>query len=229
VSDFRSLDVALGGQGAPLVPAGDKFLFGEYEVCVNLGGIANLSYDVKGKRTAYDICFVNMGLNYLAAKLNKDFDKDGEIASEGSPDKKLLERLNKIYGGLSAKRPSLGREIFEHRIKPLLDNESISIPDRLRTFTESAATEIIKSLPDKPVNVLCTGGGAFNAFLIYSMLNKCNNNTSIIIPDEEVVKFKEALVFAFLGVLKVRNEINCFKTVTGASRVSICGLQIGFD
>jgi anhydro-N-acetylmuramic acid kinase len=229
VNDFRSLDVALGGEGAPLVPAGDKVLFNEYEVCLNLGGIANLSHDEKGKRIAYDICFVNMGLNYLAAKLNKDFDKDGEVASEGSINKKLLTRLDKIYDKLKTKRPSLGREIFERQIKPLLDDENISIPDKLRTLTESAAAEIIKALPNGPANVLCTGGGAFNAFLIYAMLSKCRDNISIVIPDEEVVKFKEALVFAFLGVLKVRNEINCLKSVTGASRDSSGGLQIGFN
>jgi anhydro-N-acetylmuramic acid kinase len=228
INDFRSLDVALGGQGAPLVPAGDKILFSEYEVCLNLGGIANLSHDVKGKRIAYDICFVNMGLNYLAGKLNKDFDKDGEIAAAGSINKKLLAKLDKIYGKLSVSKPSLGREIFERQFKPLLDDESISIPDKLRTFTESASTEIIKSLPKGSINVLCTGGGAFNVFLIYSMLNKCNDDTSIVIPDEAVVKFKEALIFAFLGVLNVRNEINCLKSVTGAIRDSSGGLQIGF-
>jgi anhydro-N-acetylmuramic acid kinase len=228
VNDFRSLDVALGGQGAPLVPAGDKFLFGDYDVCLNLGGIANLSLDVKGKRVAFDICFANMGLNYLAQKLNKTFDHNGNLAQEGSVNTKLLSRLNKVYDKLRSNRPSLGREIFEKQIQPFLDDEKISVHDKLRTFVESTATEIVAAFPKGNANVLCTGGGSFNSFLISSMLDRCSDTTSLVIPDEEVVKFKEALVFAFLGVLRVRGEVNCLKSVTGASSDCSGGTMIGF-
>jgi anhydro-N-acetylmuramic acid kinase len=228
VNDFRSLDVALGGQGAPLVPAGDRILFSDYEVCLNIGGIANLSMDVKGKRTASDICFANMGLNYLAGKLNKAYDKDGAIAADGLINNKLLSKLDKVYNNLKTSRPSLGREIFEHQIKPLLDDEKISVPDSMRTFAESTAKEIVNAFPFTAANVLCTGGGAFNAFLISAMLDRCSDAVSLVVPDEEVVKFKEALIFAFLGVLKVRGEVNCLKNVTGASRDSSGGTMIGF-
>ena len=121
VFDFRSLDVMLGGEGAPLVPAGDKFLFGEYDVCLNLGGIANLSRDIKGKRVAFDICFNNMGLNYLMATIGKEFDENGTMSSEGHVDVEMMKKLNAVYSDLRKRRPSLGREIFEQRVKPILD------------------------------------------------------------------------------------------------------------
>lgn len=230
VYDFRTLDVALGGQGAPLVPIGDKLLFSTYDVCLNLGGIANLSADVKGKRTAYDICFMNMGLNYLAGKAGKSFDRNGNWAREGSIDTTLARKLSGVYEGLRTSRPSLGREMFEKRILPLLDNKKIPLKDRLCTFTESSAHEVasaILSLKNRP-DVLCTGGGSFNSFFISRLLHICGDNAELIIPDEAVVKFKEALVFAFLGLLRVRGEVNSLRSVTGASRSSSSGLLIGF-
>lgn len=230
IYDFRSLDVARGGQGAPLVPAGDKFLFSEYEACLNLGGIANISMDIKGNRKAFDICFVNMGANYLAAKKGKGFDKGGMIASSGEVNKKMLSALNGIYKKLHAKRPSLGRETFERQIKPWLDKKDISVEDKMRTFIESSANELIQAFPvtNAKTNVLCTGGGAFNSFLITTLLDKLSDTIDLIIPDEEVVKFKEALVFAFLGVLRAQGEVNCLKSVTGANIDSSSGLKIGF-
>lgn len=229
VYDFRSLDVLLEGEGAPLVPAGDKFLFGEYDVCLNLGGIANLSMEIKRNRIAYDICFVNMGLNYLAAKAGKSYDVNGAMAEQGELDSSLWKALAKIHSGLRKKRPSLGREIFEKQIQPLLDNEEISLNNRLRTFTESAAAEVASAIisNNERAKVLCTGGGAFNSFFILRLLELCGDHATLIIPDNEVVKFKEALVFAFLGVLRARNEINCLKSVTHASRNSSSGVMVG--
>jgi anhydro-N-acetylmuramic acid kinase len=230
VYDFRSLDVIRGGEGAPLVPAGDKFLFHEYDVCLNLGGIANLSMDVKKQRLAYDVAFTNMGLNYLMSKVGKAYDRNGEKSSEGEVNKKLYQKINNIYTKLRSTRPSLGREIFEKKIQPLLDDDSASLEDRLRTFTESAAAEIIYAIMEhkKNPNVLCTGGGAFNAFLVSRMLDLLGDDGTLIIPDEEIVKFKEALVFAFLGVLRVRDEANCLQSVTKATQDSSGGVLVGF-
>jgi anhydro-N-acetylmuramic acid kinase len=230
VYDFRTLDVLRGGEGAPLVPAGDKFLFAEYDVCLNLGGIANLSRDVNGQRKAYDICFVNMALNYLAAKVGKSFDKNGAMAADGDIDKGTLRKLNSIYRGMAAKKPSLGREIFEKRIKPLLEDKKISLNNRLRTVTESSASEIIKAVSDakKIPKVLCTGGGAFNSFLVSRMLDIAEDKVTLIIPEDEIVKFKEALVFAFIGLLRVRDERNCLRSVTGAASDSSSGVLAGF-
>ncbi len=230
VCDFRMQDVAFGGQGAPLVPVGDRLLFGDYDVCLNLGGIANLSTENKGKRLAYDICFCNMTLNVLAAEASKKFDRNGMMAASGNVNDKLLARLNRIYRTYHAKRPSLGREIFEKELAPLVTDRSVPLEDRLCTFTESAAVEICSAIltQKRSAQVLCTGGGAFNAYLVSRMLEHGGDNITFIIPDESVVNFKEALIFGFLGVLRVRDENNCLKSVTHALRDSSSGTMIGF-
>jgi anhydro-N-acetylmuramic acid kinase len=229
IYDFRALDVQLGGEGAPLVPIGDKFLFSEYDVCLNLGGIANLSMDIKGKRVAYDVCFINMGLNYLMASIGKSFDEGGQLSSSGSVDGPTLKKLDKVNESFRKKRPSLGREIFEKQIQPILDATGISLADKLRTFTESAAKEIASAIVSNKNNakVLCTGGGTFNSFFVSCLLEHCGDNAALIIPDEHIVKFKEALVFALLGILRVQRKPNCLKSVTGASRDNSGGVLVG--
>jgi anhydro-N-acetylmuramic acid kinase len=230
VFDFRSQDVILGGQGAPLVPAGDKFLFSEYDICLNLGGIANLSLEVNRQRKAFDICFTNMGLNYLAAKAGKEFDKNGKMAESGEVNQNLLRKFTKLYDSIEENRPSLGRELFEKKFLPLLDDKKISIPDKLRTLTESSASAIVSAILERKKNpkVLCTGGGAFNTFLISRMLDLAGDDATLILPEENIIKFKEALVFAFLGLLRVRDEVNCLKSVTGATRDTSAGVLAGF-
>jgi anhydro-N-acetylmuramic acid kinase len=229
IYDFRSLDVQLGGEGAPLVPAGDKFLFPEYDVCLNLGGIANLSMKIKGKMISYDVCFINMGLNHLVSKIGKAFDEGGYMASTGTVEPFLLKELNRVYTSLRTKRPSLGREIFEQGIKPLLDTAGIQLKDKLRTFTESSAREIAFAVLSGKRNpkVLCTGGGTFNSFFVSCLLEHCGDQAILIVPEEDVVKFKEAMVFSFLGVLRMLRQSNCFKSVTGANRDSCGGVLVG--
>jgi anhydro-N-acetylmuramic acid kinase len=230
VCDFRSLDVILGGEGAPLVPVGDKFLFGEYDVCLNLGGISNLSMDIKGKRVAFDVSFCNMGLNYLMAKTGKEFDEDGALSSLGEENFTMTKELNKVYNTLRRSRPSLGREIFENKIRPILDTTGVSLKDKLYTYTTTCVKEIAQAIlsSKKNAKVLCTGGGAFNSFLISRLLDYCGDDATLIIPEDDIIKFKEALVFAFLGVLRVRGENNCLQSVTGAKRNSSSGVLIGF-
>ncbi len=227
IYDFRSLDVKLGGQGAPLVPIGDKLLFGEYDACLNLGGIANLSLEVNRQRKAYDICFVNMGLNYLAGLNNLSFDKNGKLASDGKINPAMLKALQKGYEKLGKGRPSLSREIFEKQFLEIF-NKEIPLEDKLCTFTESIALEIAKGFPSgKKLSVLCTGGGSFNSFLMYRLIEHCNNDVVLILPDEETVNFKEALIFALLGALRVRGEVNCLKSVTGARQDNCGGVLVG--
>src|SRR5690606_18095582 len=230
VYDFRSLDVALGGQGAPLVPAGDRFLFSEYNICLNIGGIANLSTDVKGRRIAFDICFANMGLNYLASAKGVPYDKNGVLASTGTIHEGMLKDLSVVYERWKKKRPSLAYEMFVSTIKPILDKRNLSPEDKLATFTESIAVEIASAIPPsrKKRSMLCTGGGTFNSYLIYRIMERCGEQIDVIVPDEDVVKYKEALVFAFLGVLRVRNEVNCLRSVTGALRDTSSGIMVGF-
>lgn len=230
VYDFRSLDVALGGEGAPLVPIGDQILFSDYDVCLNLGGIANLSMQEGGKRIAFDVCFANLGLNYLSQKIGKEFDKRGVLASSGNLNNAMFEELKNVYAKLRKKRPSLGREIFEHHILSILEKKSIPLEDRLHTFTESIAYEVALAINSKrkKITMLCTGGGTFNSYLVYRMIDVLGDRVELIMPEADLIKFKEAIVFAFLGVLKVRNEINCLKSVTKASRDSSSGILAGF-
>lgn len=230
VYDFRSLDVALNGQGAPLVPIGDELLFSDYDYCLNLGGIANVSMRKKRTRIAFDICFANMALNYVINQKGKQFDNRGETAASGSVDRKLLNQLKRFYNSIKAKRPSLGKELFDNRFKPIIDQSSVSIEDKLATLVESAAQEIAGSLDANAVNntLLCTGGGAYNSFLVSRILEHCADRVSIVLPEDNIIKFKEALIFAFLGLLRVNGKINCLKSVTGASGDSSSGVMVGF-
>lgn len=230
VYDFRNLDVQLGGQGAPLVPIGDRLLFGEYDMCLNLGGIANVSAEIKKGRLAFDVCYVNMGLNYLSAKAGKKYDRNGKMSQKGEVNKTLFRKIEKIYASLKLKRPSLGRELFEKKIKPLLDDESVLLSDRLCTFTEAAAHQLAGTFREvkKGGTVLCTGGGAFNSYFMYRLIECCGDDTTLVVPDEEIVKYKEALVFAFLGVLRTQQKINSLKSVTHAIKDSSSGVMVGF-
>jgi len=232
VCDFRTLDVALGGQGAPLVPIGDKLLFSEYDFCLNLGGFANVSYNLlspsgeglgERSRIAYDICPVNIVMNAIAEKRGKAFDENGAMAKEGMLSGYLLNEFNQLgfYKMLMDSPKSLGKEWVIKHINPIIELYEISDEDLLRTFCEHIAFQIGKSLKSKPKGkVLVTGGGAYNQFLIGCI--KQHTEHEIIIPDNKTIEYKEALIFAFLGVLRMRNEVNCLQSVTGASRDN-CG------
>lgn len=217
VCDFRVEDVALGGQGAPLVPIGDELLFSEYDFCLNLGGFANISTKINNERIAYDICPVNIVLNHYVNKLGFNFDNKGEIASEGKISEALLDRLNSLPFYKKSFPKSLGLEWVTSEIIPLIDSYALSIKDILRTFVEHVATQIVYEINSQSNrSVLVTGGGAYNDYLMNSIREK--SKSKIIIPDKRTIEFKEALIFGFLGVLKLRNEINCLRSVTGATK-----------
>lgn len=226
VSDFRSLDVALKGQGAPLVPIGDKLLFQNYDVCLNLGGIANLSFDHEGKRIAYDICPVNIVLNHYANKEGLSYDDKGSLAATGSIDFPLLDLLNKLEFYKKPFPKSLGKEWIDKEVFPILAQKTLSTADILATFCRHIAMQIANQIPVNARNVLVTGGGAFNEFLIREMQNELKK-TEVIVPAKNIVMFKEALIFAFLGVLRIRNEVNCLSSVTGASADNVGGALYG--
>jgi len=215
VYDFRRQDVELGGQGAPLVPIGDEMLFSNYEYCLNLGGFSNISYQKNSNRIAFDICPVNIVLNHYANKLKKDFDDKGSIASSGQINRQLLQKLNSLdfYNIQSPK--SLGLEWVQHTIFPLIDNHEKKIHTILRTFTEHIAIQIGKIIY-KNNSVLITGGGTFNSFLVDRIEFYAKNN--IQLPNKKLINYKEALIFSFLGLLRIDGKINCLKTVTGANR-----------
>lgn len=222
INDFRTEDVAKGGQGAPLVPIGDRHLFASYPICLNIGGIANVSYEHHDSRIAYDICMANQLLNYLAGKLGYDYDNNGNFALQGIVNQEMLDILNdNPYYHQDAPK-SLGREFFENVQHKIVDESSLSVKDLLATATEHIAMQIAKSTEGiDATKMLVTGGGAKNDFLIerISALSK----HEVVIPDTMIIDYKEALIFAFLGVLKMEGKTNVLSSVTGASSDSSSG------
>ncbi len=220
ISKFRDLDVSLGGQGAPLVPIGDLKLFKNYKYCLNIGGIANLSIKDKNNIIAFDVCPANTILNKISRKLNLNFDNHGEIARRGKIIRKLLRQLNNLDFYKSKSPKSLSREWISKNISSLI-SEKYEPQDILNTFCEHIGLQIGMYLKDD--KTLITGGGAFNKYLIERI--EKYSNSKLIVPDEKIINFKEALIFAFLGVLRIRNQNNCLKSVTGAKQNN-CGGEI---
>lgn len=218
VYDFRTADVYNGGQGAPLVPIGDALLFSQYDACLNLGGFCNISLQHNDQRIAFDIGFCNLVLNRLAQKLNLPFDENGNLASTGQLDNSLLQRLNNL-AFYKAKAPkSLGAEWLSTEVMPLLNN--VDPTTALRTCTEHIAVQISAVLKEFDIkNVLLTGGGTHNRFLIERL--KSLTNTQLIAGSNELINYKEALIFALLGTLRIENKINTLSTVTGA-KTNLC-------
>ncbi|MEY3499145.1 MAG: hypothetical protein RL308_814 [Bacteroidota bacterium] len=215
VCDFRVQDVQYGGQGAPLVPIGDRILFSDYDYCLNLGGFSNISFEENGNRIAFDISPVNTVLNFYANQLGLDYDDKGKISRTGSIDSKLLKELNQLDFYQQKYPKSLGFEFVKETILPIIEKYSITIEDKMATFTEHIAIQIALALPNKKNNLFITGGGAYNDFMI-ERIQFHLKETKIVIPERKIIEFKEALIFGLLGVLKLRNEINTLSSVTGA-------------
>jgi anhydro-N-acetylmuramic acid kinase len=219
VCDFRSLDVALGGQGAPLVPIGDELLYGKYDACLNLGGFANISYRQGKNRKAYDISPANIILNHLALQLGKNYDDGGKIASSGKVITHLLDKLNELPYYRREAPKSLGREWIETNVLPLLKDEKTE--DLMATAVVHIAAQVAKSINAiTSGEILCTGGGCHNKFLMKEISN--NVKGEILIPTPEIVDNKEAIIFALLALLRLEEKTNTLASVTGAKHNS-CG------
>ncbi len=223
VCDFRVADVALGGQGAPLVPIGDRILFSNYDYCLNLGGFSNISFEENGNRIAFDISAVNTVLNFYSEKLGFAFDDKGEIARFGTINSDLLNELNALEYYQKPHPKSLGFEYVKEVLLPILEKSKITIQDKMRTFAEHVATQIPSAIAKKNGKILITGGGAYNDFLI-ERLKLLLPQMTIEIPSKKLLEYKEALIFGLLGVLKLRNEINVLNSVTGASHDHSSGI-----
>lgn len=222
ICDFRTNDVAMGGQGAPLVPIGDQLLFSEYAACLNLGGFSNISYESKeGSRQAFDICPVNYVLNYYSQKLGFEFDTNGELGRAGNVIESLLNELNDInYYSLDGPK-SLGREFVEKEIFPIIPDD-LNYKDVIATFYEHIVHQLSLVLNKmQKGKVLITGGGALNTYLIELLKQKCSSD--LIVSEKELIEFKEALIFAFLGVLRMLEIPNCLASVTGAKKDNVGG------
>ena len=222
VSDFRIKDVLLGGQGAPLVPIGDELLFSQYGYCLNLGGIANISFKKNGKRTGFDVCPANQLLNYLSMQLGEPYDKNGNFAKLGKLNKPLFDRLNSEPFYKKSFPKSLSNEYVEASFFKILNQTDIPVEDKLYTVVKHIACQVNGIIdPDFKGEILVTGGGARNRFLIKALQQERGKN--FIVPDDLTVDFKEALIFALMGVLRIRDEVNCLSSVTGAFSDSSAG------
>ena len=231
VSDLRSLDVALGGQGAPIVPIGEKLLFAEYDYFLNVGGIANISINENGKYIAYDVCAANRVLNMLAAEEGLKYDDGGKLAATGKVNEDLLGKLNSLEYYRKPYPKSLANSFGTDVVFPIIKTAAVSVKDGLRTYVEHIALQIKNAVPDNEVTkkILVTGGGAMNSFLIERLNDLlADKNIEVVVPDEKTIQYKEAMIMALIGILRWREEENVLPSVTGASRGSVGGaLWIG--
>ena len=231
VTDLRAMDVALGGQGAPIVPIGEKYLLNEYEYFLNLGGIANISVN-QTPYVAFDICPANRVLNLLAQEVGKEYDEDGKMAASGNVHQDLLERLNGFDYYKKSFRKSLANDFGTALIYPTIVAANIPVEDALSTYCEHIAQQIAASIETgikkssfkAGGKLLATGGGAFNSFLVEKLKEKLRRlQIEVVVPEAKLVNYKEALIMAFIGVLRWRQEHNVLSSVTGASQDSIGG------
>ncbi|MEO0570930.1 MAG: anhydro-N-acetylmuramic acid kinase [Bacteroidota bacterium] len=227
ICNFRTLDVSLGGEGAPLVPIGDHLLLSEYQFCLNLGGISNISFQKNGKREAYDIGMANMPLNYLTEKINLKYDKGGTLARTGKLQLRLLKDLNVLEYYQLPYPKSTGYEWFSSEVKPLLEQTKAEIKDLLHTVIHHNCEQIASAIKNQGAKdksqVLVTGGGALNDFFMETLQEKLDMVCKVVIPPKKFIEYKEAMVFAFMGVLKHLEETNVYASVTGAKRDSSSG------
>lgn len=230
INNLRQKDIDAGGQGAPIVPIGDLHLFKEYNYCLNLGGIANVSVKTPEGILAFDICAVNQVLNFYANGLGKDYDDQGAFARSGELNSRLLKLLNKQVFYRKVYPKSLDNS-FSKGLIELINREEKDVKNALRTYTEHVADQIFYALKlvakdysltlNEEEVLLITGGGAFNEFLIERMQAKLK--LCIHIPDSDIINYKEAIIMAFIGLLKLRNEVNVLASVTGAKKDTVCG------
>jgi len=215
VCDFRVQDLLFGGQGAPLVPLGDRLLFSQYDYCLNLGGFANISKVSSEVSVAYDICPVNVVMNHYAQKLAMPYDSGGELAKSGEILPTILKQLDALSYYRQHPPKSLGVEWVYKELMPILKASKAKEEDVLRTCVAHFASQIVQQL-NPGSSVLVTGGGGYNRFLLEQI--QASIDVTLVLPNKTLIEFKEALIFGLLGVLKLRDEVNCLSSVTGASK-----------
>ena len=233
VSDLRTMDVAMGGQGAPIVPMAEFLFYPDFNYFLNIGGIANISYRGEEAYDAFDVCPANRVLNMLAQEAGKSYDKDGIISAGGQLVEVLLDQLNAQEYYWQSYPKSLANEFGTDVIFPLVQSFKLDPKDALRTYVEHIGMQVAESVhqinrkrgvKSQGEKIMVTGGGAFNKFLIERLQFHLNQfEMKVVIPDHQTVEFKEAIAMALLGVLRWREEATVIKTVTGAKQESIGG------
>ncbi len=222
ICDFRNTDIALGGQGAPLAPMVEYYLFPQYSHFVNLGGIANLGIIQDDHIRGFDICVCNQALNHLAGHIGQDYDDRGKMAAQGRSIPSLLGQLNGLpYLKLPAPK-SMSNEDVQNTILPILDNNGADTRDKLHTVTQHISYQIAQQLLGiHPTKILITGGGAYNDFLVHSIEQRLGHK--IPRASDQVIRYKETLLMSLLGTLRWLKINNIAKSVTGAQRDSCSG------
>lgn len=228
VSDLRALDVAFGGQGAPIVPIGEKLLLKGYDLFLNLGGIANISFYHPDQYVAFDVCPANRVLNLICNKVNKEYDEGGQMAALGNVHEELLKKLNELEYYQQPYPKSLANDFGTDVVYPLIRSFGLTHTDELRTYVEHIVQQLKLAITSRQQvaggKLLVTGGGAFNTFLIQRLSEELAPvGIEVVVPDENLIKYKEALIMALIGVLRWRQEYNVLSSVTGAQRDSIGG------
>lgn len=234
INDFRTQDIAINGEGTPIAPIADKILFEGYDFYLNIGGIANISCNVNGQFIAFDVGPANQVLNALAQQLQLSYDKDGTIAHKGQLDQQLQEKLDQLPYFKNKYPKSLGNDWIQQVILPLYFEHDNTWENKLTTAVHQLAKQIALSiqqiihrenLAKKSYRLFATGGGTNNKYLIDCIKNYCQENqlVEIVIPDEKIIDYKEAILMALMGVLRVENISNCLSSVTGAKRDTIGG------
>ncbi|MCW3074367.1 MAG: hypothetical protein JWP69_1436 [Flaviaesturariibacter sp.] len=227
ISDLRALDVAFGGQGAPIVPVAEKLLFKGYSMFLNIGGIANISFNNGEEYIAFDVCPANRVLNLIANSIGKEYDAGGELAASGKVHAGLLEQLNALAYYSQPYPKSLANDFGTDEVYPLIQSYNLSPADAAATMVAHIGVQVASSnskLQTPNSKLLVTGGGAFNTFLIGELTKSLKEfDIEVVVPDEQTVQYKEALAMALIGVLRWRQEYNVLSSVTGAGRDSIGG------
>lgn len=226
VANFRAMDVVKFGEGAPISGIGDRLLFSEFDMCLNLGGFANISAEVDGKAVAYDVCPCNILLNRVAREFGKEYDEDGKIAEQGNIDYDLLSDLNSIGYYSDSYPKSLGREWINENFWFRVRESEANKEDRMKTLVDHIAQQVGENIEDlakdsSATRVYVTGGGAYNNSLIDHL--RTHTDAEIIVPENDVVEYKEALIFALLATLRVQNKTNILNSFTGAETDSVAG------
>ena len=220
ICDFRRQDVALGGQGAPLVPIGDRLLFSSFDFCINIGGFANVSFEKNGQGLAFDICPANIVLNHYVNKIGLKYDNKGQLAATGKINPDLLLELNALPEYDETLPKSFGWEMVINKIIPIIDRFQLKIADILKTYVEHIAIQTGRQTGKG--KILITGGGAFNDYLIDRI--KAYTTGTVVLPNATLINYKEALIFALLGLLKDMGQVNILASVTGSKQDHSSGI-----
>lgn len=230
ITDFRTQDIAINGEGTPIAPAADRYLFSEYDYLLNIGGIANLTLNRPGRPIAFDLSGANQVFNALAQLTGQPYDADGALARNGQLLPDLLHDVEALPYFEQRPPKSLANSWVQQTLLPYFLEHPASVEDRLHTAVQhlvQVTTRSIERLPQPPHaarTLLVTGGGAFNTFLIEELQTRLQSlGIQIVLPDPDIIHFKEAILMALMGLLRLQGRPNCFRSVTGARRDTVGG------